>query len=319
MQLEQTFNHFLLEHQLKHQRTLNFLILMEAIITAARNIQQIYKSAALANNLIALEQRNVQQETVMKLDQLANQIIHHYLEQSNQVLQLISEEDPEPKILNPDGRYLVYIDPLDGSSNVKHSLPIGFMFGIAKRNLEGEEDLHLRAGKEFIAAGVFNIPTGIFTFSLKDSGTWKFFADATDVYVRPEKVTLPSTPDTFELSFNSSYQKFFPNNIQSFLKEKLENFNFRYSGSLATDLHRILSNGGLFLYPSISNHPKKNYPDGKLRLLYECSVVALIVQEAGGTALTDKGKNILDVIPQDLHQRSTIIFGNQELIKQLRF
>lgn len=315
MKFEQTFNHFLLEHQLENKRTLNFLILMEAIITAARYVQFSYTSAALENNLGALNQNNIQGEQVMKLDQMANEIILHYLKESGQVMQVISEELEEPLSLNDAGRYMVYFDPLDGSSNVKHALPVGFMFGIAKRNLTGVEDYHLRAGKDFIASGIFTIPNGIFTFALKNSGAWQFFLDKTGVFVRPQKISLPEDSFSWELSFNPAYQTFYSEKIQSWIKENQNKYGFRYTGALATDLHRLFRNGGMFFYPIISNHPKKNYPEGKLRLMYECAVSALIIKEAGGYATNEEGIDILEITPEKAHQRSSLFIGNKSLVQ----
>ena len=134
----------------------------------------IIGTAALNNNLGGMCIENIQGEQVTKIDELANKIIMHCLEESGQVMGLVSEEIEEQEKMNPEGRYFVYFDPLDGSSNIKHALSVGFMFGIAKRDLHWDEDYHLRPGQGFIAAGMFNIPSGIFTYSLKDSGTWRF-------------------------------------------------------------------------------------------------------------------------------------------------
>ncbi|MCZ7582522.1 MAG: hypothetical protein M5R36_03855 [Deltaproteobacteria bacterium] len=153
MRLEQTFMNFLLEHQQHHKRTLNFLILMEAIVTAAKYIQHYYELGALENNLGQAGSTNVQGESQMRMDLMAHEIVMHYLKESRQVVEATSEEVTEEILLSEEGRYFVYFDPLDGSSNIKHSLPVGFLFGIAKRNIEGPEDHHLRKGDEFIGAG----------------------------------------------------------------------------------------------------------------------------------------------------------------------
>lgn len=314
MKLEQTFNHFLLEHQQQHSRTLNFLTLMEAIITSTRYIESYYTSAALENQLFSLDIDNIQGETVMKVDQVANQIIMHYLEQSGQVLEVTTEESEEPIKMNPDGRYIVYFDPLDGSSNIKHALPVGFMFGVAKRNLEGEEDFHLRSGKDFICAGVFNIPLGIFTFSLRNSGTWRFFQHRTGVYVRPQRIFLPEDPANWELSYNAGHRDYYSKKVNNWIEKNSNKYSFRYSGAMATDLLRLLGNGGMFFYPGITNSNKKDYPNGKLRLMYECAVAAFMINEAGGVAMNENGENILDLKPTDRHERSSIFMGNKKVL-----
>ena len=130
MKLEQTFMSFMLMHQESHQRSYNFLVLMEAIQTAAKYIQHYYHTGSLKNLMGEAGVINVQGENVMHMDDIANAIVLNYLAQSNQVVYAVSEEEPDPVQLNEEGRYFVYFDPLDGSSNVKHNLPVGFMFGI---------------------------------------------------------------------------------------------------------------------------------------------------------------------------------------------
>lgn len=320
MQLEQTFMHFLLKHQQAHGRTLNFLILMEAIITAANYIQHYYNLSALHGNIGESGEINIQGEKVMRLDDMAHKIVMHYLTQSDQVLEATSEEAADPARLNDRGRYLIYFDPLDGSSNIKHSLPVGFLFGIAKRNLEGEEDFHIRAGNEFIAAGMFLLPAGIFTFALKNAGAWQFLRDENSVYIRPRRVLFPQSKASWELSWNTSNRATFADNIQRWLSANEANYNFRYAGSLVVDLHRLLHNGGLFLYPAILKHrdSSKNRPQGKLRLVYESAVAAFIAKEAGGGAIDEAGRDILDIQPKNRHERSTLYIGNSEIIADLK-
>ena len=320
MRLEQTFMHFLLKHQQSHGRTLNFLILMESILNAARYIQHYYNLGALHGTIGEAGEINIQGENVMRLDLMAHQIVTHYLNESEQVLEATSEEVKDEMRMKDDGRYFIYFDPLDGSGNIKHSLPVGFLFGIAKRNLEGKEDFHLRSGSEFIAAGMFLIPSGIFTFALKDAGTWLFLQDESGVYIRPSKVSLPEENKIWELSFNSSHRSTFSDSVQNWIKSNESKYNFRYAGSLAVDFHRLLHNGGLFMYPAIVKHPdpSKNKPKGKLRLMYECAVVAFIAREAGGLAINELGQDILNVNPQDRHERSSLFVGNKELIENIK-
>ncbi|MCL4135682.1 UNVERIFIED_CONTAM: hypothetical protein GTU68_026571 [Idotea baltica] len=319
MKLEETFMHFLLKHQQDHSRTLNFLILMESILTAAKYIQYHYNSGALEGNLGKKGTTNIQGEKVMKLDDMANDIVMHYLRGSDQVIEATSEEVEDAEKMNEDGRYFIYFDPLDGSSNVKHSLPVGFMFGIAKRNLDGEEDCHLRKGKDFIAAGMFLIPSGIFTFALKDSGTWSFLMDKTGVFIRPEKITFPEDKKKWELSWNASHRKNFSDKVQKWVDENEANYSFRYAGALAIDFHRLLGNGGMFMYPAIVNHPdkEKNRPEGKLRLMYESAVVGFMAREAGGAVVTESGEDLLDLQPQDRHERSALYVGNKEVVSSI--
>jgi fructose-1,6-bisphosphatase I len=257
------------------------------------------------------------------MDDIADSIVLHYLKRSNQVIYAITEEEADPVHLNEEGRYFVYYDPLDGSSNIKHNLPVGFMFAVAKRNLEGPEDNHLRRGSELRAAGVFLIPNGVFTLALADSGVFRFHLDETMTYVKPEttdKLIIPENPKGWELSFNASNRKTFSAAVQDWLEENEQKYSFRYMGSLAGDFHRLLSNGGMFLYPAILNHPKpeKNRPKGKLRLLYEADIAAFIAREAGGIAIDEEGRDILDIDPESPHQRTALYVGSKPLVEEIR-
>jgi len=324
IEFEQTFRNFLMDHQEKHNRTYHFLILMDAIMTAAKRIELYYRTGALKGNLGMAGSINVQGEDVMKMDDIAHEIVAHYLESSERVIQVVSEECEEIIDMNREGgRYFVYFDPLDGSSNVAHGLPVGFMFGIAKRNLDGNlqgpEDFHLRSGREYIAAGMFVIPTGMFTLALRDAGCWRFHCDETSTYVKPVRMTLPDTPKKWELSFNAGNTTTFSDKVQAWINANMGKYKFRYIGALAGDFHRLLSNGGLFMYPAIVNHadPKENRPQGKLRLLYEANVVAFMCKEAGGDAIDENGTPILDVKPAKHHQRTTLYVGSKPVIEDL--
>jgi fructose-1,6-bisphosphatase I len=320
IRFEQTFMNFLLEHQERQHRTGHFLILMDAVISAARHIQYYYLTGALKGNLGLAGSVNVQGEDVMRMDQIAHEIAIHYLKSSGRVIHAVSEES-EPIIpMNVEGgRYFVYFDPLDGSSNVSHGLPVGFLFGVAKRNLDGTEDMHLRSGNEFIAAGMFVIPTGTFTMGLKDAGTWRFHMDETMNYVRPTRILLPEKKKTWELSFNAANRRAYAEKVQAWIMENESRYAFRYLGALAGDFHRILANGGMFMYPAIVNHPdpKKNRPEGKLRLMYEASVVAFMCREAGGLAMSEKGVPILDIKPEKPHQRCSLYVGSKALVEDI--
>lgn len=320
MKLEQTFLHFLLQHQLKNKRTLNFLVLMDSILTAARLIQLHYQNGQMNDLLGVSGEINKSGDKVMKLDEIAHQVVMHYLIESQQVIMAVSEESEKPLELNPAGRYFLYFDPLDGSSNVQHSLPVGFLFAIAKKNLNGPEDNSLRCGKDFVAAGIFTIPNGIFTFALRDGGAWRFILDNSGNYVRPSMVLMPRNPKSWELSYNAGHQPHFSDKVSNWIEANKTKYNFRYSGSLAIDFHRLLNTGGMFLYPGIHRHsdPTKNRPEGKLRLLYEAAVIAFIAKEAGGTAIDESKQNILNVNPATAHQRSSLFVGNKEIIESIK-
>jgi len=320
MQFEQTFMNFLMNHQEKYNRTHHFLILMDALMGAAKHIQQYYLTGALKGHLGFADAVNVQGEDVMSMDVIAHEITIHYLRTTGKVIHAVSEEFAEIIPLNEEGgRYFVYFDPLDGSSNVSHGLPVGFLFGIAKRNLEGPEDFHLRAGRDYIAAGMFVIPTGTFTIALKEAGTWRFHIDETMNYVKPVRIFLPENNKDWELSFNAANRYTYASNVQKWINDNERKYSFRYLGALAGDFHRILAKGGMFMYPAIVNHPdpKKNRPSGKLRLMYEASVVAFMCEEAGGHAVDERGVSILDIEPENHHQRTALYVGSKKLVDDI--
>jgi fructose-1,6-bisphosphatase I len=321
IQFEQTFMNFLLAHQEKYNRTYHFLVLMDAITSAAKHIQHYYLTGALKGNLGFANEINVQGEDVMRMDQIAHDITIHYLKTTNRVISAVSEESDDIIPMNTEsGRYFVYFDPLDGSSNVAHGLPVAFLFGIAKRNLNGPEDGHLRAGKDYIAAGMFVIPTGTFTLALKEAGTWRFHIDDTMNYVKPVRMMLPEDKKSWELSFNAANKYSYAHDVQVWASENMKKYAFRYLGALAGDFHRILSNGGMFMYPAIVNHtnPEKNRPEGKLRLMYEASVVSFMCREAGGDSVDETGTSILDIQPKTHHQRTGLYVGSKPLIKEIK-
>lgn len=319
MEFEQTFMNFLLEHQERHKRTGHFLVLMDAIISAAKHIEHYYITGALKGHLGQAGKVNVQGEDVMHMDDMAHEIVIHYLRTTQRVIHAVSEESDEIITMNEDGRYFMYFDPLDGSSNVAHGLPVGFLFGIAKRNLKGVEDFHLRAGREYIAAGMFVIPTGTLTIALRDAGAWRFHIDETLNYVKPTRLILPDTPKSWELSFNATNRYTYRSEVQDWVQKNERKYTFRYLGALAGDFHRILTNGGMFMYPAIVNHPdpKKLRPEGKLRLMYEASVVAFMCREAGGRAVNEKGIPILDIEPSNHHQRTALYVGSKQLVDDI--
>ena len=320
MQFEQTFMNFLFHHQEKFNRTYHFLILMDAVISAAKHIQHYYLTGALKGNLGKAGEVNIQGEEVMRMDQIAHEIVIHYLKTSERVIHAVSEEVEEIIPLEGDsGRYFFYFDPLDGSANVSHGLPVGFLFGISKKNLSGPEDGHLRAGNEFIAAGMFVIPTGTFTLALREAGAWRFHIDETMNFVKPIRMMLPETTTSWELSFNEANRYTFDKKIQNWITENENKYSFRYLGALAGDFHRLLSNGGMFMYPAILNHPdpKKNRPKGKLRLLYEAAVVSFMCKEAGGHAVDESGTPILDINPDKPHQRTALYVGSKKLVEDI--
>jgi fructose-1,6-bisphosphatase I len=160
---------------------------------------------------------------------------------------------------------------------------------------------------------MFLLPTGMFTFALKQAGAWRFIKDETGKYCRPARLQLPADESGWELSWNSANRHTFAPDVKAWLEQQEPKHAFRYAGALAVDFHRLLGNGGMFAYPAVVNHPdpSKNRADGKLRLLYEANVVAFIANEAGGLAVNEQGDDVLDVLPSSRHQRTALYVGNR--------
>ena len=130
---------------------------------------------------------------------------------------------------------------------------------------------------------------------------------------------LPDNQKKWELSYNAGNTNTFSDNVQKWIVENQEKYTFRYLGALAGDFHRLLSNGGMFMYPAIVNHsdPKKNRPQGKLRLMYEANVVGFMCREAGGDAVDETGTHLLDLKPKDHHQRTALYVGSKPIIDSI--
>jgi len=216
-----------------------------------------------------------------------------------------------------NSKYIVLIDPLDGSSNIDVNVSLGTIFSIYKKKSKGNEVVledFLQAGTEQVAAGyilygtstlfVYTTGQGVNGFTLNPAiGTF---------YLSHPNITLP--PEGHIYSINEANYASFPQSVKDFLKKrKAEDLNYttRYIGSMVADIHRNMLKGGLFLYP-----PNAKSPNGKLRLLYECNPIAFIVEQAGGMAV-NMDKRIMEINPKSLHQREPFFCGNREMVENL--
>ncbi|CAM2854655.1 fructose-bisphosphatase class I [Mycobacterium intermedium] len=262
---------------------------------------------------------NVQGEVQQKLDVLANDYFLRANEWGGQVAGMVTEELAEPYLLPaqyPRGKYLLVFDPLDGSSNIDVNVSVGSIFSILRAPEPGvdpaPEDF-LQPGSQQVCAGyaiygpstmlVLTVGTGVHAFTL-DPTLGEF------VLSRPS-IQIPRT--TNEFAINASNRRFWEPAVQRYIDECLagrtgprgKDFNMRWVASLVAETHRILTRGGVFLYPRDAKDPAK---PGRLRLLYEANPIAFLVEQAGGKASTGR-KRLLDVVPTSLHQRAPLIFG----------
>ena len=284
---------------------------------AAKMIANKVRMAGLVDILGSAGVENVQGEVQQKLDVFANETIVKAMDHSGRLCGMASEESADI-IPIPDkfqcGKYCLMFDPLDGSSNIDVNVPVGTIFSIVPRVSSGTHATtkdFLQPGSKQIAAGyviygsstmlVYTTGRGVHGFTL-DPAIGEFLLSHPNI----------KTPATGRyLSVNDSYQQLWDEPVKQLMRRlrglegKRAPMNVRYVGSLVADFHRNLLGGGIFCYPANSKSPK-----GKLRLLYEANPLALLVEQAGGTAV-DGAQRILDVKPTELHQRTPLYIGSR--------
>jgi fructose-1,6-bisphosphatase I len=321
-----TVGQHILEEQRRHypHASGEFSWLLSGITLATKMIADQVRRAGLVGILGSAERRNVQGETVQKLDVFANQALLNCLGNRGNVAVMASEENEEPVVVKRDrneGRYVVVFDPLDGSSNIDVNVSVGTIFSILRREADPSgsrdplEDV-LQPGLRQVAAGyvvygsstmlVYTVGNGVAGFTL-DTAIGAYF-------LSHERITMP--PGGTIYSVNEANADSFPEPYRKYLAllragELGRTYSSRYIGSLVADFHRTLLKGGVFLYP-----PTRHYPNGKLRLLYEANPIAFLAEQAGGMA-TDGRRRILEVPPTSLHQRTPLLVGGREEMKLL--
>ena len=293
-----------------------FSWLLSGLTLATKMVEAKIRLGGLSDTLGAKGSINVQGEVQQKLDVYANEVLLHTLGGRDSVAALVSEENEEPIIINADpesGRYIIVFDPLDGSSNIDVNVNVGTIFSIHKR-LPGEnlETAILQPGHKQVAAGyvvygpstmlVYTAGNGVHGFTL-DPSIGVFVLTNEQMHM-PEQGPYYSTNEANESTWPLPYQQF----VNRLRRGQLNGqaYSSRYIGSLVADFHRNLMSGGIFLYPADTGSPA-----GKLRLLYEAAPLAFVVEQAGGAAI-DGQKNILDIKPDSLHQRTPLIIGSKQ-------
>jgi fructose-1,6-bisphosphatase I len=296
--------------------------LLNELIVAGKIISAEVNMAGLADILGQSGKTNIQGETVQKLDDFANATIKRRMEQCGYVCVMASEE--EEGIIHVldgyEGKYTLAFDPLDGSSNIDVNVSIGTIFSVHRKISEGvkgiESDL-LQKGAEQVAAGyiiygsstmlVYTTGEGVHGFTL-DPSVGEFFLSHPDIRI-PAHSKYYSVNEAYTNYWFDSTRKYV-DYLKEIDSETGRPYSLRYIGSLVADFHRNLITGGIFLYPRDRKNTTK--PEGKLRLLYEAAPMALLVKEAGGVAITDDGRDILEIVPESLHQRVPLIIGSRE-------
>jgi fructose-1,6-bisphosphatase I len=311
------------QHILQQQRQYfpeaggTFSWLLSGITLATKMIQAKVRRAGLLDMLGSVGETNVQGEMQQKLDVYANQALLHCLAVRDSVAVLVSEENEEPVTFDREresGKYIVVFDPLDGSSNIDVNVSVGTIFSILRRTTGESSDSPktsiLQPGMQQVAAGyvlygsstmfVYTAGRGVFGFTL-DPAVGAYLLSHDQIRM-PEKGNIYSVNEAYSESFPESYQRYLARLRSGALGRT---YSSRYVGSLVADFHRTLLKGGIFLYP-----PTLSHPQGKLRLLYEANPMAFIAEQAGGKAIDGK-RRILEIQPQDIHQRTPLVVGSQ--------
>ncbi|MFC1629390.1 class 1 fructose-bisphosphatase [Gemmatimonadota bacterium] len=290
------------------------------IALAAKIVSREVRRAGLADILGVTGNVNVQGEVVKKLDVFAQTVFVEILKRGGRVHAIVSEESEEiikiPGFM-PHGHYLITIDPLDGSSNTDANIPVGTIFGIYRRTpgeLAEDDDLFHRPGREQVGAGyVIYGSSTVLVYATRLGGVHGFTLDPSlgEFILSHPDIRTPDRGSI--LSVNEGYRPWWKENTRNyidFLKSEGEDRPYlcRYVGSLVADFHRDLLYGGIFLYPE--NGKDADQPHGKLRLLYEAAPLAFVAEEAGGKASTGD-TCILDIVPDNIHQRVPLIIGSR--------
>ena len=309
-------DHFIINQQQIHKSaTGEFSKLLSDIIFASKIIASKIRSAGLQEILGSTENKNATGDQVQKLDMYAHNVFINIFQKSGRFAAVSSEESDE-LVLSPikTGKYIIHLDPLDGSSNIDVNVSVGTIFSIHKlsKNEKANSKTALKKGSEQVCAGyilygsstmlVYTTGHGVHGFTL-DTDIGEFLLSHPDIKI-PQKNKY--------YSINEGYQDRWDQIILSFVSKcKNDGMKARYIGSFVADFHRNLLKGGIFLYPA-----DKKSSQGKLRIMYESNPMAFIIKQAGGYA-SDGTQPILNIQPELLHQRTPLFIGNKNIVKQL--
>src|SRR5687768_15817756 len=300
-------------------------LLIEVVARACKAISHTVSKGPLAGIGDTVGLDNVQGEAQKKLDVIANSVLVEANEWGGQLAAMVSEEMAEPyQIPNryPKGEFLLLYDPLDGSSNLDVNISVGTIFSVLRcpgNCAEADTSAFLQPGAKQVAAGfavygaatilVLTVGNGVVGFTLdRELGSF---------VMTEERIEIP--PETQEFAINASNARNWSAPVKRYIDECLagkegprgKDFNMRWVASMVADVYRILSRGGIFMYPRDAKHK-----EGRLRLMYEANPMAYIVEQAGGAA-TDGAQRILEIQPSALHQRVGVVLGSKNEVERV--
>ncbi|MBT9531792.1 MAG: class 1 fructose-bisphosphatase [Pseudomonas sp.] len=325
-----TLSRYLIEQTRSNNTPADLRFLIEVVARACKEISHAVSKGALGGVLGSMETENIQGEVQKKLDVLSNEILLEANEWGGHLAGMASEEmDNAYQIPGkyPKGAYLLVFDPLDGSSNIDVNVSVGTIFSVLRcpdRNgNEGDlgEEAFLQKGTEQVAAGyAIYGPQTMLMLTLGD-GVKGFTLDRElgSFVLTHDNIQVPA--QTKEFAINMSNQRHWEAPVTRYVDELLagktgplgKDYNMRWVAAMVADVHRILTRGGLFMYPRDSREPEK---PGKLRLMYEANPMSFIIEQAGGMA-TNGHERILDIQPTSLHQRVAVFLGSKEEVERV--
>ena len=321
-----TLTQYLVEQQRNHGTvTADLRLLIEVVARSCKAISHAVSKGALGGILGGAGTDNVQGEAQKKLDVISNEILIEANEWGGHLAAMASEEMEHPHQMPghiPRGGFLLLMDPLDGSSNIDVNVSVGTIFSVLRAPDSGDqpdEKAFLQAGTRQVAAGfavygpqtmlVLTVGNGTVAFTLdREMGSF--------ILTNP-KVTIPE--DTAEFAINMSNRRNWPEPVTRYIDECLagkggargKDFNMRWVASMVADVYRILTRGGIFMYPADAKHK-----EGRLRLMYEANPMSFIVEQAGGAA-TNGTSRIMELAPRELHQRVGVILGSKNEVERV--
>ncbi len=298
---------------------LELILLIRTLLAACKEISFRVSQGALAGVLGSTLSENVQGETQKKLDVISNQIIKDTLCESGYVKAMSSEEEEHVVPCDPDGKYLVSFDPLDGSSNTEINSLIGTIFSIfhAPQWMEPDDpSAFVQPGTQMVAAAYVLYGPSTMLAMTTGRGTHLYTLDKTHGGFLLTQANIQLPQQTAEYAINASNQRHWDTPMQRYVSElvagkegpRKKDYNMRWVAAMVGDIHRVLCRGGIFMYPADKRNPEQT---GKLRLLYEANPMAFLIEQAGGKASTGE-RRIMEVVPTDIHQRVPVIMGSSE-------
>ena len=319
---------FLIEEQREHGRINSDLrLLIEVVARACKGISIAVGKGALGGVLGSAESENIQGEVQKKLDVLSNEILLEANEWGGHLAAIASEEMDHPHAIPnryPKGEYLLLFDPLDGSSNIDVNVSVGTIFSVLRCPdgvTEPTEADFLQPGAQQLAAGYAVYGPSTILVLTTGSGTHSFTLDREvgSFVLTGRNLRIPE--ETSEFAINMSNIRHWQAPMRRYIDELLagktgprgRDFNMRWVASMVADVHRILTRGGIFMYPRDLKDPSK---PGRLRLMYEANPMAFIVEQAGGAATTGLMR-MLDVQPTELHQRVPVFLGSKAEVERV--